>query len=380
LRAVESLASRVDRVEGSSPVDLTDEMSELRSAIRELAERPAADPAAADRMAEDLRSQIEETARAADERAAAMLDRLDRVESAIIADVAVGDESLRGEVTGLAEALTEVRETLASELAQLAETWAAERAALQERVDELTASTAGGTGEGGAVPSSAPAAPELAKMAKEVERLGDRVVEQERSLVEHFSRREKAMMERLGMGGAGDLAQRVDHLSRLVEDQWARIERVSGSGSGGGGPAASGEDLVELKESLFTRIERLASSLDWRFQRLEGGPVSPSEGADLAARVDRLTRMVESIAPAGTPANNGRKKKTGLSYLVLVPTAAGHQLVELEGKTPAAGDTIPSPVGDGELAVMGVGTSPLPGDERDCVFAELVDAPAPAPA
>ena len=61
-----------------------------------------------------------------------------------------------------------------------------------------------------------------------------------------------------------------------------------------------------------------------------------------------------------------------------MPTEDGHQLVELSGAVPATGTRIPVPEGDGELVVVAVGASPLPGDDRPCVFVEPADAAAPA--
>jgi len=206
---------------------------------------------------------------------------------------------------------------------------------------------------------------ELAALAREVERLGDRVAEQERSLVEQFSRREKAILERLGIGG-GDVAKRVDQLARVLDEQRLLIERLA-AGPAGDGPTIA--DVDELKQSLHGTVERLATSLDRRFQRLEGGE---SSAAELVARVDRLTEIVESLAPAGSPAPE-RDAPAIASYVALVPTGAGYQLVEVEGTTPDTGHRILSPLDGGELIVRGIGTSPFPGDNRACVIVE----PAP---
>jgi hypothetical protein len=218
-----------------------------------------------------------------------------------------------------------------------------------------------------------PSAPELAKLARDLERLSDRVVEQERSLVEHFARRERALIERLGAGN--DVGQRLADMARAIEEVRLRAER-SGAGAGGIGDA----ELEALRDAVFKRLERLASSIDWRFQRLEGGPSAAAGRTDLTARVEQLARVVEQLAQVeGIPEVELGAAPSGDVYLALVPTATGnHQLVELHGDTPETGETIAAPFGRGELLVVAVGTSPLPGDDRACVFVQPADQPAHA--
>ena len=63
-------------------------------------------------------------------------------------------------------------------------------------------------------------------------------------------------------------------------------------------------------------------------------------------------------------------------YLALVPTATGHQLVELHGSCPSRATRSSARLRKGEFVVVAVGTSPLPGDERACVFVEPAEAAA----
>ena len=127
-------------------------------------------------------------------------------------------------------------------------------------------------------------------------------------------------------------------------------------------------------------LERLASSIDWRFQRLEGGAGGPAASAarsDLHSRVEELTRVVGQLAGVEGIEMPEHPVAAGDDiYLALVPTATGHQLVELHGELPEPGDTVVSPLRKGELVVVAVGTSPLPGDERACVFVEPAEAAA----
>ncbi len=297
----------------------------------------------------------------------AVLERLDRLESALPGqDPSDGD--LRAEVASLGGALEAVRSTLDAELQRLEHAWADEREALAERAAAAVASVVPASDAGGAAPvaAQAPAAPELTRLARELERLSDRVMEQERSLVEHFARRERALVERLGAGT--DVGQRLAELTRRIEELRARVDR----GAAGGGAGVSEEEIAALKESFVSRLERLASSIDWRFQRLEGGPSAAAGRTDLHSRVDQLASMVELLTGrAGTGSSASDPTIAGM-FLALVPTPGGHQLVEIAGEVPRPGERIDDPQAPGELLVVAVGASPLPGDDRPCVFVEHV--------
>ncbi|MGL6278818.1 MAG: hypothetical protein ACRC50_04600, partial [Gaiella sp.] len=316
-----------------------------------------------------VKEQLDAMAERTEARLAAVLERLDALEpgaATAAADDAGGD--LRGEVAALGTVVESLRQGLAREIERMEQAWAAEREALTERVAAAAAATTTGADERGAAPTSAPGVPDadVARLARELERLTDRVSEQERSLVEHFARRERALVERLGAGT--DVGQRLAELTRRIEEVRVRVEKVSAGSAGG----ASGEDVAALKEALFARLERLASSVDWRFQRLEGGPAAAAERADLHTRMDELASLVATLAGglAEAPADVRPTSDAVGVYLALVPSPSGHQLVEVSGAVPQAGERIVDPLGSGELHVVAVGTSPLPGDERPCAFVE----------
>ena len=390
--AIAELAARIEVA--ASIEDVAQLRAELPAAglddeaarrLAELEERIAAlGAAASDATAvEDLKARLDEIAGAADGQVAAVLARLEAVEAT--GGSGPGSEDLaelRNEVSALTSSIESVRTALAEEIERLGGSWASERKALEDRFEAIADSSITGAVDGGAGSSTAPAAPELKKLAREMERLQDRVVEQERSLVEHFARREKALTEKLT--GGTDVGQRLSEITRLVDEQRSRIDRLSTSGGGGGG-GASGDELATLKDSLFAKLEKLASSIDWRFQRLEGeagggGPSASAARTELHAKVDELTRVVEQLAGVEGIEMPDLSDSEGDVYLALVPTATGHQLVELRGELPAVGDSIVTPVSRGELNVIAVGTSPLPGDERACIFVEPAEASAKATA
>jgi hypothetical protein len=315
-----------------------------------------------------MHARLDELAAATSARFDAVLGKLDTGQPG----TAPVDPDLRSEVTTLATALDAVRASFAASLERLERSWDEERASLRA----LASQADGGPAPAAAATSGAPstsATPDLVALERQLERVSDRVVEQERSLVEHFARRERALIERLGAGT--DVGQRLAELTRGLEELRIRVERATAGASEGGGP--SGEELTALKEAMFTRIEKLASSIDWRFQRLEGGPGTAAGAADLQTRVNELARAVEELSGREGHAPRTATTANGV-YLALVPLPGGHQLLELAGETPAAGARLSVPDGDGEFVVVAVGDSPLPGDERNCVFVEPADVRTPA--
>jgi hypothetical protein len=57
-----------------------------------------------------------------------------------------------------------------------------------------------------------------------------------------------------------------------------------------------------------------------------------------------------------------------VTYLVFVWSPAGYSLQEREGELPKVGEDVE--IDDRRLRVTKVGVSPLPGDQRPCVFSD----------
>jgi hypothetical protein len=57
-----------------------------------------------------------------------------------------------------------------------------------------------------------------------------------------------------------------------------------------------------------------------------------------------------------------------VTYLVFVWSPAGYSLQEREGEPPKVGEDVE--IDDRRLRVTKVGVSPLPGDQRPCVFSD----------
>ncbi|HEY3207634.1 MAG TPA: hypothetical protein VGJ58_11840 [Gaiellaceae bacterium] len=57
-------------------------------------------------------------------------------------------------------------------------------------------------------------------------------------------------------------------------------------------------------------------------------------------------------------------------YLLFVSKPSGYELRERTGDPPSVGDVVEE--GDGRLYVSKIGPSPLPGDQRPCVYLQPV--------
>jgi hypothetical protein len=55
-----------------------------------------------------------------------------------------------------------------------------------------------------------------------------------------------------------------------------------------------------------------------------------------------------------------------MTYLLFVGTPSGYELKEQEGEPPKIGDEVE--IDERRLSITKVGVSPLPGDQRICVF------------
>ena len=313
-RTDDELAVRVGELEARLGAD-GGALQELRAAAEELAARPAGDPELAARLSalgnrvDELavaltrqepdgptREQLEELRLDAELRQADIAARLGGLAERLGA-VEAGAGAAGAEPVDLGPALEDVRRELDARLrdaithtderarvaADAAQAWQSERALLEARLDDLSARIDGmprddraATAAGRAAPAAESPADDIERMRMAIERLGLSIGEHDRALAE--------LMRSRGV------TQRLDELS-------ARIDEVQGNGGspagarlpGGergsvdGGSADGGSDVRALtrrlehwessleadREKLLTRLERMASAIDWRLQRLE---------------------------------------------------------------------------------------------------------------
>jgi hypothetical protein len=92
-----------------------------------------------------------------------------------------------------------------------------------------------------------------------------------------------------------------------------------------------------------------------------------TETESLGAQVERVRDKVERlellIHDLGEQVD-AYSEPAGGGHVLFLPAGGGYELHEGEGDCPAPGDRI------GELTVVRIGASPLPGDHRLCAFLE----------
>jgi hypothetical protein len=302
-RRLDHLVSRLDalhaRVEevaahGESAADAA-ALEGLRLIVSEVAERPTVDPELATTV-ETIAARVEELAvvDVVASRLDEMTERIRHIEEA--------DGS--GEATAR---LGDLRATLETQVADVArqassavETWAADRSSLEARLEELAREISDAK-LAMLAPAPAPAAeaPPAPKSKKAVAAAAD-----EPMGVEGELERLRMAVERINMH-LGERERAISDLMRSraqevkLEELVARIAELeqgghtsAAKGASESTPAAGGGELhVELRtlaqrledaekaaktdrEKVLTQLERMASSIDWRFRRLEGGEES----------------------------------------------------------------------------------------------------------
>ncbi len=170
-------------------------------------------------------------------------------------------------------------DALANELQSARQAWSAERVTLEERIAALAArlDPAAPGDDASAAAEPAPAATPAGPMEAELERL--RMAVERINL--HLSERERAIAELVRTRSA---EPRVEELAARL----AELEQAAPAPAAAGGEGAGGDLHAELRrlaqrveeaeqaarsdrEKVLTQLERMASSIDWRFRRLETG-------------------------------------------------------------------------------------------------------------
>ncbi len=269
-QALADLATRVESLGTTENSGLGLRLDELAAKLDAVgAGAPQVDTAAFDALAARLEALLARVDDLAETQAAAPVD------GAGAAADSVAFESFREEIS------TRVDEAqkLVSEVAGALAGWNEERVTLERRLDDAAARLeAAPAGEGAPTrtPRSVGEAVAAAGTDQEVERLRMTVERLMHDFTEH-QRAVKAIASK-------DFASRMEELEERIRDV------AAGGGGGGGGGGMSTAELAELrgelrsvvrrlddaddslrkqKDSVFDRIEKMMSSIDWRLQRLE---------------------------------------------------------------------------------------------------------------
>jgi len=277
------LGSDVDAIRSRLEADDAT-LGELRAAAVELAARPAGDPELAARLA-TLAARVDELAAESfnargDDRTEAHVQELGAAVTSLhgVLDAAVARMVARLEALETAVP----REPVEGPAADAA--WAAEAAKLAERLDALSARLdEGAPGSSAAVPAPAPRpatgpAGSGDETEQELERL--RMAIERMSL--HLGEQERAIAEVMRSRG---VTQRLDELEARIDDVAAGGAGGAAAPEGSAAPATANLEVRALvrrldtaeaaleaeRDKLLTKLERIASSLDWRMRRLEAG-------------------------------------------------------------------------------------------------------------
>ena len=267
-RLVDELAGRLARMEGE------------REAVADLAA-----------LAETWTSELASLEARVDQ-GLATLGEQDAAASGAEADAPVDAELLDNvdELTHRIEQIETDRDAVRAELARTATSWATERASLQERVSELAARIVTGP-----MPTSSGESGELAEQTpQELDRLRIGVEGLRMRLAYH----EKTVSD---LAGSRGVAQRLDEMSARL-DQLTAIVMAQQSGVPGAAPAPAvvGQPLAQpqfaeasgilsrldeadrlrtqSREKMLEQMEKIASRMDWRLQRLESAGVGVGAG------------------------------------------------------------------------------------------------------
>ena len=217
-----------------------------------------------------------------------------------------------------------------------------------------------------------------------------------------------------------ELAARLDDHAERSAAAASEVEQALREELGGVAARLEERDAqgVEAREELRGELERVASSVGWRLERIEESLAS-DDSAELKATVAELERRLEGQVAMGDEQVRvtERALRKGLASLgerlagsesayvdagntlrrsierlgaavveadarmadqipvseaegcvAFAPTAAGYRLVELPGKPPEIGSTVELEGCDGPLLVTRYGRSPLPLDSRPCAY------------
>jgi chromosome segregation ATPase len=306
--AVSSEVARVSQTLEAERAALHARLETLAAASAAAA--PAGEP---DRLLTDLAARLEElegrgAAVASElvrattfwaEEIGALGTRLDQV-AATAADAAPREDgeptALVAALTARLEAMESDRDALAAEVGRVSASWVSGGGALSSRLDEVSGQLA----QVESVSRSAAAAATAAASASAARPQDDAVAEL-RTLVDGLRARVASGEQELAaLAGSRDLGTQLDELHRRVEsvERWNPTLAAPGdSGVSGDGRFRLELRALELRmehaeaaarenrEAVLVQLERLASRVEWRLQRLEGALEPEVEEESAGAQV-----------------------------------------------------------------------------------------------
>ena len=201
-------------------------------------------------------------------------------------------EQLLAKLSGRIEAMERDREALNAEMTRVSQAWASDRSMLEGRLDEVATHLVHVEAHAAGQPAPSSSGDEVAQLRVQVDGLRMRLAASEQELTALATSREVA-------GRLDELSRRVDGVERIAP---SIVVSASGTPIPGDGRFRLELRALELRmehaeaaarehrEAVLVQLERLASRIEWRLQRLEaehdtdlpeavgGGQVVPIRG------------------------------------------------------------------------------------------------------
>jgi chromosome segregation ATPase len=280
---LDGLAAKVADAIATGGEDPTERIAELSTRLADVERREAA-----------VASELARATAASTTELEALGRRLDGM------DAASGQDLRHHETASLVDALAarldaseRERAAAASELAGAAETWAAERMSLSERIEDVSAklarveSAARSTAAAAAVAAAGTPDDSVAELRAYVDGLRLKVASSEKQLAALASVRDAgARLDELAhrleaVERAGPITIVADSDAPLAGDGRFRLELRALELRMEHAEAAAREN----REAVLTQLERLASRVEWRLQRLESAQEGYTEPVETGAQI-----------------------------------------------------------------------------------------------
>ena len=169
----------------------------------------------------------------------------------------------------------------------------------------------------------------------------------------------------------------IERLTRVAKDRNTEIERLTRDAE----DRDAGSTIADEATGHAAEIERLTTKQEpQRRDRTAHGDVAGCdaeierlrhENEHLRAQAGRFaTRLRREPGPAGRTETSAPEAS---SHLVFVQLGGGYELVESDGPPPPLHTLLELPeFSETEFVVTRLGHSPLPADERSCIFVQRV--------
>jgi hypothetical protein len=133
----------------------------------------------------------------------------------------------------------------------------------------------------------------------------------------------------------------------------------------------SAEEAADVSDQLQERVARYASAGKNAADHANSDPADATSKQPTESAGPALVLKDPASQPAPEPGQ--RDQRTAARHLLFVSTSHGYVLLEQEGPPPPLGQGIEVPEQPGSFRVAKLASSPLPNDQRICVYLEQTE-------